>query len=249
MPGTMIHFVDRCILAAHGTHDCREQHITQILGSIHDVLLKIFGKNCIMHGLFNGHDSHHSQLDIGILGQSSPSFFADLLRKYPPRGNQPRLSAIINYQTRSRVSQAHYLFDHTINHAAISFTLPLERLPRKQVVTLATTICNTMSPELLIYHNHMLMDALHQERPEPPPAPLKLPGGTANEDDHVTQFDAKWITYDPARRVPQNLDLPTIDRIELDHAPLFVAKPEYFHTTDQSLISDLIQLHDALNEE
>ncbi len=140
-----------------------------------------------------------------------------------------------------------YGFDHTINHASISMTMPLTPLPRKHIIALATTISSAITPKVLIYHNHTLMHALHEQRPEPPPEPLKLPSGVCIENDHLTHYDAKWITLDPDQRVPQDLDLPTIERIEQERGALFVAKPKYFHTTDRSLLKDLIQLHDAMH--
>jgi len=248
LPNPKPEYIDRCTLVARGPHDCRERDIVHVLSSIHAELLHIFGKNCIMHGLFNTHNTRLSQQDIGTLEQATPDFFADFLRQHPARGNSPRLSAVINYQTRSRVMQAMYGFDQTIDNASISMTMPLTPLPRKHIIALATTISTAITPKALFYHSHTLMHALHEQRPEPPPEPLTLPCGVISfDDDHLTHFDAKWITLDPDQRVPQDLDLPTIERIDQEHGALFVANPKYFHTTERALLKDLIQLHDAIH--
>ena len=233
---------ERGYLVAQRDGACKPQDVVPVMASFHSSLQTVLGKHCRVHGLFNGRDNQHQ--DFGVLADADARFFEELLQRFPHRGQQSYLNSILTYETRNRVCQGHFLFDHIISGVHLSLTMPDPAHPfhRKQIIDLARTLVDSLAPDRLIYHDADLIDALTAKRP-PPPEP-DIPGTVSLGPSDP--FNAKWITYNRRLASASGLRFPTLDAIETKHGPMFIAKPNYFGTVDDHMLKDIIRLSDII---
>tara|TARA_A100000171_G_C2140065_1_gene154421 strand:- start:10169 stop:10852 length:684 start_codon:yes stop_codon:yes gene_type:complete len=214
---------NRSMLIVHGEHAFELDDAINALASIHRVLRNTLGRTCKVHALFNKDDLPH----LCTLEEMDEDFIRSLFEDHPGRGNQPMLSAIFTYQTRTRVAQGMFNFDHTIDSLHLSIDMPNRGIPRKHIIALAESIIEHLDPQWMVYHNRALIDAFYRVYPR--------------------FFRTAWLTY----HTGMASDLPrwrTLEILETTRGVMCVAKPEWFGRTDEDLIEELVELDEMIED-
>ncbi|MCR9075862.1 MAG: hypothetical protein NXI07_07470 [bacterium] len=210
-------YVRRSMLVAHGSHPCDLKTVVGTLTSFHGALREALGRHCRVHATINKEDVP----GLCTLEEMDERFHRMLLDWYPPYEGQALLNATLSYETRTRVAQATFIFDHTIGSVQISFTAPVSGLARRHVIALAESIIGPLGPQWLTYNNRALVDSLYGLYPN--------------------FFRTAWLTYHAG--FPTELPrYRTLEEIQTTRGPMMVAKPRWFARTDESLLEDLVEL-------
>lgn len=210
-------YANRSKLIAHGSHPFDLPTVVSSLATIHRALRTTLGRTCRVHALFNSEDLPR----LCTLEEMDEEFIQSLFDQYPASGNQPLLNATLNYQTRTRVAQGSFQFDHTIDSLHISIDMPIRGIPRKHVIELARSIIDPLDPQWVVYHNRALIDALYRL--------------------YQRFFRTAWLSY----HTGMDPDLPEFDTLEIvetTRGVMPVAKPGWFGRTEEELLNELIDL-------
>ncbi len=208
---------NRSKLIAHGEHGVDLDEAIAALASIHGALRETLGRTCWVHALFNGVDLHH----CCTLGEMDKPFVRSLFERCPAPHRRPMLSAVFEYETRTRTAQGMFSFDHTINMLHLSIEMPIRGIPRKHAIALAESIVDHLDPQWVVYHNRALIDALYRIDPR--------------------FFRTAWLTY----HTGMDAELPylrTLEIVETTRGIMPVAKPGWFGRVEEELLHELMEL-------
>ncbi len=214
-------YISRSKLIAHGEHAFELDDAIKALAGIHRVLRATLGRTCRVHASFNKEELPH----LCTLEDMDEDFIRSLFAQYPAGGKQAMLNSSFTYQTRTRVAQGMFNFDHTINALHLSIDMPERGIPRKHVIALGESIIEHLDPKWVIYHNRALIDALYQIYPR--------------------FFRTAWLTY----HTGMDEDLPrwrTLEVLGTKRGVMCVAKPGWFGRTGEDLLEELIELDEMI---